>query len=654
MIKTPKFYEYIELKYMDLSDQINNWLKSTYNKSALNLNSASPYGQIVNVLKELFEHNIIYLKNAVKVLNIDETQNIKVARYTARIAGHNPSRAISATGTLKFTLKPGLDISKEIKDSIVVINDQLVLKNKTNSLKYSTNLNVPSYKYQVSIDKNTILIPIIQGSYESQSFTANGQINQSFSVNIPGYKQVENFNYTVSYNSMILKQRDHLYDILPAEMAYYTRSGFNGGIDIYFGNGSFGFIPQNGGVITVNYLLSDGESGIIFNSVEDDWKIEGDVTDGQGNILDVSNLFSIKIENDVNFGSDGETLEFTKAAVPYVSRNFVLGTPNQFIYHLRKLNMFTKINAYTLNDTTTDGKTPNFSISDTVVENSIKNINDAIQTNKSRDQILATLDNFNYMWSNYKTNMSDNEIYLYLIPKISKYFSDTVNYFNIDYGVFYLDQSEQDKILAYLRQLGTLSMTTEIKFVKIFISRYIMHVFVNVFDYADEETVRQQIISSVSDYLLTNNRFDRIPNSDFVRLIKGIYGVDSATIHFVSEKNEKYHKDGINLGYEEEQFIIPKYQSTKFSSTSSQFKPKPQPVLSRGSKIVNGIVVPNLAYNPNVTLGIDTTHGDIICDRDEYAVIRGKWSDRNGIFYNDNMDQNSPCAININIKKIVK
>ena len=224
MARISKTFDFIEIKYTDLTNQINRWLQSTYKKSALNLNTASPYGQIINVLKELFQHNIIYLKNTIKVLDIDQTQNKKVALQTARIAGHNPGRAISATGTLKFTLKPGLDISKEIKDSVVIFENGLIMKNKTNSLKYVANMNVEKNIFPLSVTNSSFFIPIIQGFFESQNFTGNGRPNQSFSVNIPGNKQVENFNYSIKYNGNLLTIKDHLYDMSPNELSCVVRT----------------------------------------------------------------------------------------------------------------------------------------------------------------------------------------------------------------------------------------------------------------------------------------------------------------------------------------------------------------------------------------------------------------------------------------------
>jgi hypothetical protein len=66
-----RFYEFIELNYERLTGQINDWLSTVYNKSELQFNVTSPYGQILEVSKELFTHNILYLKSIVDQLNFD-------------------------------------------------------------------------------------------------------------------------------------------------------------------------------------------------------------------------------------------------------------------------------------------------------------------------------------------------------------------------------------------------------------------------------------------------------------------------------------------------------------------------------------------------------------------------------------------------------
>jgi len=620
-------FNYIELKYEDLSNQISEWLSGTYHKAGINLNSVSPYGQIINVVKEIFQHLILYLKSTLKVLDIETTQNRKVALQTARIAGHNPGRSISATGTLKFTLKQGIEIDKKIKGSTITINNRTVIKNKTNSLKYTT----LGGKQNIRITDNRVFyISIIQGVYETQKFTGTGLKNQSFSVNIPGYKEIENFNYIIKYNSNNVRVKDHLYDILPMEKSCFIRTGFNGGIDIYFGNVNFGFVPHKGSTIEVQYLLSDGADGEILNPITNDWKFEDDLIDGEGNSLNVDDLFNIEIETNINFGADGESLAFTKSAIPHVSRNFVLGTPEQFTYHLLKLNMFSKVYVYNkLSDN-------NYSIDDNVIENSLKKLTENIKNNVNDDVLLNNIDTLNNIVSKYKTNLNDNEIYLFLIPDITKYFNQDINYFNIPFDAFYLDNDEQSKIKRYLRQLGTLAITTNLKIVQPTISKYIIHVFIRSF--GNNENIKQEVIDKLSDYFLTNTRNDRIPKSDLITIIKNINGVDSTSVYFVSEKNEKYHKKGIDLGIIKENKSIPKYNT---KSKEWIYEPtKMKSSLSDGTRTIKNKTYYKKSYNPVSLLGIDSIHGDIIIEEGEYVVIRGGWKDRNGIYYNENPLEN--------------
>jgi len=203
--------------------------------------------------------------------------------------------------------------------------------------------------YNVSSDTE-LFFSIKQGKYEEQSYTGDGEKNKSISVVIGRNQFVDNFDFNVYYNGQVLKNVDSLYDMLPEEHACYARTGFNGGLDIYFGTGNFGFVPEIGSQIKVSYLLTDGEDGNILNNVVNDFKFEDSVYDSEGNSLNMKDLFDIYIYNDVNFGVEGESVEYMKSVIPNVSRNFVLASPEQFVYHLKRLNMFSKVNAFNLLD----------------------------------------------------------------------------------------------------------------------------------------------------------------------------------------------------------------------------------------------------------------------------------------------------------------
>jgi hypothetical protein len=134
--------------------------------------------------------------------------------------------------------------------------------------------------------------------------------------------------------------------MIPDEKACVARTGFNGGLDIIFGNGSFGMNPPLGSTIDVIHLITNGQDGNIFRRTVNDWKFVDDILDGYGNPVEVTKIFDVLIFNDINFGANKESITFTKNILPIVSNNFVLGLPQQYAYEIKKLGVFSHVNAY--------------------------------------------------------------------------------------------------------------------------------------------------------------------------------------------------------------------------------------------------------------------------------------------------------------------
>jgi hypothetical protein len=55
--------------------------------------------------------------------------------------------------------------------------------------------------------------------------------------------------------------------------------------------------------------------------------------------------------------------------------------------------------------------------------------------------------------------------------------------------------------------------------------------------------------------------------------------------------------------------------------------------------------------NPSApVIGLDDL-GNIVIAREEFPLIRGGWTDRNGVFYADGIYTDKPCSVNIIVKK---
>ena len=637
--KLNRVFNRIELNYTNLTNQINSWLSSAYDKSSILFNSASPYGQILDVTKEIFIQNILYLKNFVKQLDIDQSNSIRMIRNIARISGHNPSRAIASRGTLKFKLKQGINIDATISGQQVTIYDDTLLKNRSNGLYYSLKTGTSKNVYPL-VPGCQFFVNIVQGRYETQNFTGDGTISQSFQVNVSNNSTIDNFDFQVYLNGINLQIRDHIYDMLDNEYACCAKTGFNGGLDIYFGNGTNGCIPSIGSVITVKYLLNNGLQGNILNNKVNDFTFVGDMYDDSGNIISATQFFDIFVETDIKFASDGESIEYTKSVIPYVSRNFVLATPAQFIYHLKKLNMFSKVNAF----------------------NTLDMIKIDIDSDGNLDQINI------------------NEMYLYLIPRITDYFSTDVNYFNVPLDAFYLDSVEKQRIITYLKMQGIISITSSIKVIDPRRKFFVVNVFIRRYEDVSEDNIREQVVSTLSNYFSSYDRYDRVVKSDLITQIKtNVDGIDSINIEFVGKDNEDYHRDGALLSSTQKSVLQNTYATSSSAVNVSSDKyttvvtaqnnqkstsPNSSSSVPDKSSLINAVSVQSangltdvrdqgntslmsvsnntvVAYNDTQQydakklVGIDPVLGDIVIGKNELIILRGGWTNRNGVFFSE-------------------
>ena len=103
--------------------------------------------------------------------------------------------------------------------------------------------------------------------------------------------------------------------------------------------------------------------------------------------------------------------------------------------------------------------------------------------------------------------------------------------------------------------------------------------------------------------MLSFTRRDALPKSDFTNIIENIPGVDSVSINFLSENNEIFKTNPANI---------------------------------------------SLPDN-----GIDN-FGDIVFNDGDLPVIRGDWTDRYGVYYQDGIDFTKPSTININVASVTK
>jgi hypothetical protein len=202
----------------------------------------------------------------------------------------------------------------------------------------------------------------------------------------------------------------------------------------------------------------------------------------------------------------------------------------------------------------------------------------------------------------------DNVIYLFLIPDVTIGLSSNQDYFDIPQTEFLLTTSQKISILNLIEDSGQMIATTVVKILEPELTKFVVNVIISIFEGYDPEIIKDQIRQILSGYFINLKRRDRIPRSDLIALVESIEGVDSVSIYFVGEENEEYHSTVDNL--------------------------------------------PNAsAAQKNRQIGLDG-FGDIVIESGQLVLIRGGWTDRYGVAYEEGIVPGKPSALNIQISSI--
>ena len=584
-----------ELKFLNklraTSEQIKQdsrtYISRVYKRANTLFTEASPFAQIVNVVSEIGELIMFYIEDALVEQNIYTAQSPESIYGLSRLTGHNATRGFAATGEIQFRWKAGADLSK-IAGTGLNIDGKARLKCEQNGLFYT--LLTPATKYRLEkSNKNMTTTAIIQGEFETQSFTGTGESMQA--LNVKSTKITDHNKVSVSVNGQKWTQHESIYDLLNQETGYILKTGVAGGLDVYFGTGSFGAIPPLGSEIQVEYVKHAGSLGnmddgqdIIFT-----WDAEG--TDSNGDEFDLNELLDITVTSSPKMGADRENPEFTKLLAPLTSKSFVLATPDNYEYFLSRYGLFSYIDAY----------------------------------NTTSDQYLD----------------DDNVIYIFAVPDVKRKLISNQDYFSIPQNEMFFDQNEYDKMSQVIQDSGQQMVTTEVIFVKPQIRKYSMDINIRYFEGFTKQEIFNDVRAAVSNYMLNITRRDKLPKSDIVYILEEIEGIDAVNVRFISETEETARR----LGYYESKTVSVVPQEPVLLEDIGNGKQKY--IFFKQVEEVKTVDVDETTPIPPTVAGLDEW-GDIIMEKEEVAVFRGGWQDRDGDDIVDDVLMNAEAALSVN------
>lgn len=582
-----KFLSTLRTSSNQIKTDARTYIARVYKRANTLFTEASPFAQIISVMAELGELVMFYIEDSLVEQNIYTAQQPESIYGLSRLTGHDATRGFAATGEVEFRWKVGADLTK-IAGTGLNIDARSELKCELNGLIYTLLTSQEKVRLEKS-NKYNIKCAIIQGKFEKQTFTGTGEPMQSY--NIQTSALTDHSKVSVSVNGEKWTKHDSMYDILNQEKAYILKTGISGGLDVYFGTGNFGAIPGAGNLIEIEYVKHAGFQGNLDDAQDITFKWDAEGSDSNGDEFDLNEFLELAVTSSPKMGADKESVEFTKLLAPLASKSYVLATPDNYEYFLSRYGMFSYVDAYNTTD----------------------------------DQYLD----------------DDNVIYIFAIPDATRKLLAEQDYFSIPISEMFFDQNEYDKMSQVIQDSGQQMVTTEVIFVKPKVRKYSMDINIRYFEGYTKQEIFTNVRKAVSDYMLNVTRRDKLPKSDIVYILETIDGIDAVNIRFISETEETARR----LGYYESTTVTVVPQEPVVLEEIGNGKQKY--IFFKQIEEVKTVNVDATTVIPYSIAGLDEW-GDIIMDKEEVAVFRGGWLDRDGDVIVDDALMNAEAALSVN------
>lgn len=611
-----KFIKGSRVKFSELYQDAINFIRGTYQNLGKEFTMASPMGQLLQVVLHTGRMILYYIEDSITELNIYKATRPDNVRGIAAITGHNPARAMAPRGTLRLTYN-GEQI--DMYGNTIVIPNYTELLSNRNGLTYTIVLSSEEARINLNSPTNYIDVNVMQGRLEYQQVTGTGDPLQSFNFQHKKGASIDNFFVNVYVNGTKWSTRESILDMTFEEQACVVKTGVTGGIDIFFGNTYNGAVPPLGSTILVEYLVTDGENGNLdktTNENTESWEFKDSGFSINSEEIDLNKVLTISMNTEIIFGTLDEPLYLTRMLAPKTSRSYSLINTESYIYFLRKLNLFTIVDAipgfatfedrYAL-DKYNSAQT-NYEQLNNEYRSLVARIGTESERTKEKKQELDKARKEVYHWQQVmqQQKKDDNTVYLFLIPDVNKRISAAEDYFSTNIDKFRLTDREKVEILNYIEESGRRVLTVDNQILDINYPRFTLNVSLVIYTGYEYSNIRDDIIEVTSDYFLNTTRRDRIPSSDIVRLVENVEGVDSVTVWFdPSEDNINIYNDHYGID-------------------------------SYGDIIL---------YR-----NVEDAFGNAVPVKDIYPLIRGGFTSVRGIDYNDTIEKGKLGSLNIQVR----
>ena len=487
-----RLFKLIETQYNYYLTAVKSYLSKTLSDAGVLYGNNTIFGQMLNVLSNTVQNIMLYIEDSLTEQNKYTAQRKKSIYGLAAQSGYNPSLGKAAGVQLRIDYIPTNSSNLNI-----VINNREKLTCTQNGLPY--NIIIPQEAIVMSIEKdnNTKYVYAVEGRFETQTYISTGGKYYTKNFKFSGNMDIDYLE--VRINNIKWERCESFYDMNPDGLQYVVKTSPVGGIDVIFGNDRYGRSLKNEDVISITYLVHDGELGNMDSTIETYFVFDDNLRNIAGEPVDGNSIFNVTFatEDPVSSGSNSESIDQVRQMIGLNSRSLVLASPENYKEFLNKFSFC--------------GYNRTWSEIGSLVVNSM-------------------------IMKNYKLSLSSG-----------------IDYFNLKDEDFILSDNQKKSIQNCLENSGNMLAGVSYNIFDPQLCKYAMYVYIKLkSDNYERDYVESQIRNLIGEFFGNIQSDLFIPKSDIIHMIKeNVKEVDGVEVYFLSERNETAIQKGryVNIDY---------------------------------------------------------------------------------------------------------
>lgn len=485
-----KLFKTIETSFDRFDETIRSYLSRVFGNLGIEYTHSQIFGVIFNGMRGILQNAMFYIEDALTEQNVFTSTRQKSLYSLAKISGYEPYYGCSATGTVIGQINANMNLSDGTRKLFIQNYSKLI--NLNTGVSYLIVL--PTEYYVVDLAKPIIKheFKIVQGRMEKNQYVSIGRPWESIQISSTDLWNKEYFKVLV--DGIEWRQCASVYDMTEDGEEYVLQAGYNGDIEILFGNGNFGQMLNPGQTIEIRTIKHAGSSGNIVSDAI--FKMQSPAYDSIGNSVNINSYMTFTMQNPICGGTNADSAQFIRSIIGYNSRSLVLASEDNFKLFFKRFSFIGYVNCWSERNS--------LCVTATCLSNKVNELND----------IDA--------------------------------------YYNLNVDELLLNDEQKQMIHSTLNNSKRTFAGITLKFQDPIIRRYAIICYVKVDNIYNREAVRNGIRITLANYFMRMfNDVQFIAKSDLMKtIIDNNSAIKSLNMDIISELAEDAYRDGYYYKYE--------------------------------------------------------------------------------------------------------